>query len=98
MPESSLSSANLDPRRRKILIRAWRRGMREMDTLMGGFADAHLPTLNESDLDRFEELLELQDRDVLSWLTGEAPIPPEFDTGLLAKIKAHHTHSSPIHI
>jgi len=98
MPESTLSSAGLDPRRKQILIRAWRRGMREMDFLMGGFADANLPTLSEAELDDFEALLEVQDRDALMWLTGEAPTPPAYQTALFARLKAFHTHSSPINL
>jgi antitoxin CptB len=98
MPESTLSSANLDPRRRRILMRAWRRGMREMDYIMGGFADAHLPTLDESELDQFEALLGPPDRDVLMWLTGEAPTPDEYMTPLFRKLKAFHTHTSPINV
>ena len=98
MPESTLSSAHLDPRRRRILTRAWRRGLREMDFLMGGFADAHLPTLSEGELDDLEILLEVPDRDVLMWLTGELTTPPEFATPVFARLKAFHTHSGPINI
>ena len=98
MPESTLSSAALDTRRRKILFRCWRRGLREMDYLIGGFADAHLPTLPDADLDALETLLDEQDRDVLSWLTGEAPPPPAFETPLFAKLRAFHTHAGPIHV
>ncbi len=98
MPESRLSSADLDPRRRRALMRAWRRGMREMDFLMGGFADARLPGLSETDLDDFEALLELQDRDVLSWLTGEVALPAEHATPVFAALKAFHTHLKPINV
>jgi len=97
MPESSLSSSELDPRRRRALTRAWRRGLREMDVLMGGFADAHLPALSDADLADFEELLEVQDRVALSWLTGEATPPPQYQTPLFARLKAFHTHARPIH-
>jgi antitoxin CptB len=98
MPETTLSSAGLDPRRRRILMRAWRRGMREMDYLMGGFADANLKTLSETELDDLEALLEPADRDVLMWLTGEAATPKEFLTPVFAKLKAFHTHNGPINV
>ena len=71
MSGSMLSSAALDERRRKILFRAWRRGMREMDLVMGQFADANLPAMSEADLDEFERLLEAPDPQVLAWITGE---------------------------
>jgi antitoxin CptB len=42
MTGTTRSSADLDPRRRRILVRAWRRGIREMDLVIGGFADAEI--------------------------------------------------------
>jgi antitoxin CptB len=98
MPESTLSSANLDPRRRRILMRSWRRGLREMDYLMGGFADANLPDLSDTELDDLEKLLDEQDRDVLMWLTGEAEAPAAFQSSVFAKLKAFHTHTGPINV
>jgi antitoxin CptB len=83
-----LSSAGLDPRRRRILFRARRRGLREMDLALGAFADAHLAALTEAELAEVEAWLDLPDPDILSWLTGEAPIPPRYDTALFAKLAA----------
>ena len=58
MSGSDLSSAGLDVRRRRVLFRAWRRGLREMDLVMGRFADVNLPGMDEADLSEFERLLE----------------------------------------
>jgi antitoxin CptB len=88
MSGSMLSSAALDERRRKILFRAWRRGLREMDLVMGQFADAHLPAMSEDELDEFERLMNAPDPEVLAWITGEAPTPEEFDTPLFARLRA----------
>jgi antitoxin CptB len=87
MSGSDLSSAGLDARRRRILFRAWRRGMREMDLVMGQFADAQLPALSEAELDEFERLLDAPDPSVLAWITGEEPIPSEYDTPLFARLR-----------
>jgi antitoxin CptB len=87
MSGSRLSSAALDERRRRILFRAWRRGTREMDLVMGRFADAHLPTMSESELDAFELLLDAPDPQALAWITGEEPAPVEFDTPLLVRLR-----------
>jgi antitoxin CptB len=92
------SSADLDPRRRKILFRAWHRGMRENDLIMGGFADAHIATLTEAELDVFEGLIEVLDRDLLSWVTGEAEVPSNYDTDVFRRLKAFHQHDKPIHV
>jgi len=87
MSGSALTSAALDERRRRILFRAWRRGVREMDLIMGRFADAHLPTMNEDELDEFERLLDLPDPQVLAWVVGGEPAPREFMTPLFARLR-----------
>ena len=87
MSGSALTSAALDERRRRILFRAWRRGVREMDLIMGRFADAYLPTMNEDELAEFERLLDVPDTQALAWIVGgeQAP-PPEFLTPLFARL------------
>ncbi|MGW9328908.1 FAD assembly factor SdhE [Bosea sp. NPDC055594] len=98
MSGSTRSSADLDPRRRKILFRAWHRGMRETDLIMGRFADAEIGGLSEADLDEFERLIEVLDRDLLSWITGEAEVPENYDSVLFRRLKAFHNHTKPIHV
>jgi len=88
MSGTDLSSAGLDARRRRILFRARRRGLREMDLVMGRFADVNLPGIDEADLSEFERLLDFPDWRVLAWITGEEPTPQEFDTPLLARLRA----------
>jgi antitoxin CptB len=96
-PLPNASRAELDLRRRRILFRSWHRGMREMDLILGGFAEAKLAELSEAELDDFEILLEAQDRDVFGWVTGEFETPASFSTVLFEKICAFHTHLKPIH-
>ncbi|MGO4738446.1 succinate dehydrogenase assembly factor 2 [Bosea sp. 2KB_26] len=98
MSGSSRTSADLDPRRRKILFRAWHRGMRETDLIMGRFADAEIGALSDVELDEFEQLIEVLDRDLLSWITGEAAVPENYDTAVFRRLKAFHNHSKPIHV
>ena len=98
MTGSARSSADLDPRRRRILFRAWHRGTREMDLLMGRFADAHIDRLDDAELDIFEALIEVPDRDLFAWLTDAAPVPDNYDTPLYRSVKAFHTHLGPIHV
>jgi antitoxin CptB len=92
-----MSDLDLDARRRRARVRAWRRGMREMDLVMGGFADAHLADLAEPELAEFERLLDASDRDVFSWISGELPLPAEHDGPVFRRLKGFHTHSGPIH-
>ena len=72
-------TAPLDIRRKRLRYRAWHRGTREADLLLGSFADAHLAAFDEARLDRFEALLECLDADLYDWIAGCAAPPPERD-------------------
>ena len=80
MTGSSISSAGLDERRSRVLFRAWRRGTREMDLLVGRFADHALAGLSETDLGDFERLIEVPDADLFGWATGASAVPLNYDT------------------
>jgi antitoxin CptB len=97
MSGTTRSSADLDPRRKRTLFRAWHRGMREMDLIMGRFADAEIGEMSEEDLAEFERLIEVQDRDLLSWITGEAETPSNYESAVFARLREFHRHDSPIH-
>jgi len=86
-----------DMRRRRIRVRAWRRGLREMDILMGRFVDARVEALPAEALDELESLLDLPDEAVFRWLSGAEPAPAEHDSPLLRQIIAFHRHDGPIH-
>ena len=87
MTGTARSSEGLDTRRRKLLFRCWHRGMREMDLIMGRFADAAVEQLTSDELAEFEHLMEVPDRELLAWITGEADVPPEYDTGLVRRLR-----------
>jgi len=89
--------STLSARQRRILFRSWHRGMREVDLLLGRFVDANIASLCESKLDDYERLLEAQDRDIFSWLTGEAETPDAYNTPVFRIIRAFHSHAGPIH-
>jgi antitoxin CptB len=86
------TSDGLDPRRRKLLFRCWHRGMREMDLIMGRFADSALAGLSDAELADFERLIELPDRDLLAWVTGEANVPADVDTAVFRRMRDFHHH------
>lgn len=98
MSGTTRTSADLDVRRRRILFRAWHRGIREMDLILGRFADAHIGELSEAEVDEFEQLIDAQDHDVFSWISGENPVPAAYDTPIYRRVKAFHTHGAPIHV
>jgi len=86
------TSDGLDLRRRKLLFRCWHRGMREMDLIMGRFADSALEELSDAELADLERLIELPDRDLLAWVTGEADVPADVDTVLFRRMCDFHKH------
>ncbi len=77
-------------RRRRLVFRAWHRGMREVDLLLGRFADASVPKMAEAELSAFEAILDVPDREILAWVTGEAAVPPEHDTTFVRQLIAFH--------
>jgi antitoxin CptB len=90
--------SNTEIRRRRLRFRAWHRGIREMDLLMGAFADARLAGLDEHELGLFEKLMDLPDQEVFAWLTGQLPVPELHDTSLFRKLKRFHNHARPLHV
>ena len=84
------SSEGLDVRRRQILFRAWRRGVREMDLIVGRFADARIAVLDGLELDDFERLMEAPNASLYAWVTGAEPIPPDYDTSVLRQLMSFH--------
>jgi antitoxin CptB len=87
MSGTTISSDGLDARRRRLLFRAWHRGMREVDLITGRFADAHIGTLSESEVDEFERLMEVPEPELLAWVMGAETIPARYDTMLFRKMR-----------
>ncbi len=77
-----------DTRLKKIGFRAWHRGFREADLILGAFADLRLPTMTDAELDLFETLLEEADHDIYDWIVERKPTPPQFDSVIMNEIKA----------
>ena len=75
----------LENTRKRLKFRAWHRGTREMDILVGCFADAHVEGFDARDLKAFEELLTCNDPDVYDWYIGAKPVPAADDSAVLQK-------------
>jgi antitoxin CptB len=88
MTGSTRSSGGLDERRRRLLFRCWHRGTREMDLILGRFADAEIASLGDDELAQLERLIEVPDPDLYAAVTGDKPLPPEFANGLFERIKS----------
>jgi antitoxin CptB len=94
MTGSTRSSDGLDERRRRLLFRSWHRGTREADLIMGRFADVHIGTLTDAELDEYEHLLGALEAELLAWLTGTGAVPPEHDTAMFRRVRDFHFQGS----
>jgi antitoxin CptB len=83
----SAASGMEDTRLKRLRFRAWRRGFREADLILGPFADSHAHLLTDTEVAAFERLLDRTDHDVYGWIVegGDAPTPAEID--LIARIR-----------
>jgi antitoxin CptB len=88
MTGSTRSSGGLDDRRKRLLFRCWHRGTREMDLILGRFADAEIAGLAEDELAELELLIEVPDPDLYAVLTGNAQPAAEYAGGLFQRIKS----------
>jgi antitoxin CptB len=88
MTGTTRSSSGLDDRRKRLLFRCWHRGTREMDLILGRFADAEIADLTGDELDQLEQLIDVPDPDLYAALTGNVPLAPEYTSGLFDRIKS----------
>ena len=79
-----------EARRRKLSFRAWRRGFKEADIVLGHFADDNLAAMSDADLDIFEVLLEVPDHDLYGWIIQRDPTPPEFQSEIMKRLNAFY--------
>jgi antitoxin CptB len=78
-----------DIRLRRLRMRSWHRGIREMDLVLGGFADGALPGLAPEALDAYEALLVENDHDIYGWIAGRAEAPAGHAV-IVGRIRAFH--------
>lgn len=90
MTGTTRSSSGLDARRRRLLFRSWRRGMKETDLILGPFADAMIDRLSDAELDDYERLMQVPDADLYRWVAfGEAP-PREYQGAVFSHLCTFH--------
>jgi antitoxin CptB len=69
---------------RRLKLRSMRRGIKEMDLILGGFATHGLDTLSDDELAVYDEMLSENDHDMYQWASGQCAAPDKF-SGLIAK-------------
>jgi antitoxin CptB len=75
-------SENREIRLKRLRLRSWRRGLKEMDLLLGTFADEKMASLSDEELDAHEALMSEHDQDLLVWFTGQQNTPEELKMAL----------------
>lgn len=76
---------------KRLMLRSWRRGMKEMDIILGRYADAKLGTLNLEECTLYEEMMEENDQLLYLWITKkDAEDVPEKYRVLFEDIRAFH--------
>lgn len=78
-----------EDRFKRLKIRCWRRGTKEMDLLFGKYADAGLADLSDPELDAFEDLMEENDNDLYLWISGASPVP-DHHVPAVERVRAFH--------
>lgn len=77
-------------RLKRIAFRAWRRGFREADLILGPFSDRYCPQMTTGELDAFETLLDQLDHDLYDWLAGRRPVPDALNTPVFRALQDFH--------
>ena len=73
-----MTTTDIEQRRKRLRFRSWHRGTKELDLLIGNFADRHLAAFDAGQLDLFEALLRVPDPEIYAWLTGRGEPPPDY--------------------
>jgi antitoxin CptB len=81
-----------ETRLKRLRFRAWRRGFREADLILGPFADSHAHLLTDPQVAALEALLDQPDHDVYGWIVGSEPAPAPFETDLIVLIRSFQAH------
>ncbi len=77
----------LDDRRRRLLFRAWHRGIKELDLIFGNFVEAHVNEFTAEDCHWFESLFEERDQEILEWITKDANVPEKFHGTMMRRLQ-----------
>ncbi len=78
---------NRADRLKRLRFRAWHRGTKEADLMIGGFFDRYGADWSEAEIDWYERFLEEQDVDIMAWAIGTQPVPKRFEGAMIQKLK-----------
>ena len=85
MPDP-VTNDNISIIRKRLIFRSWHRGTREIDLLLGKFADSFVPQFDAEALALYDRFLNNSDPDIYNWLTGQEPVPPAEDNAVVKQL------------
>ncbi len=80
---------SLEKKRKRLIFRSWHRGMKEMDQIMGSFANDYVPNFSEAELDQYEEVLQNSDPELYDWICRRVEPPANKRSDLLEKLLSY---------
>lgn len=83
------NTENIENRRKRLIFRSWHRGTREMDLIMGSFAQSHVPGMDADALTQYEALLNVPDPDLYEWYSGQKEVQGFPDCVVLTQFLRH---------
>ena len=79
-------SENIEEKRKRLVFRSWHRGTREIDLILGRFADAHLAEFSAEQLAEYDEFLSNSDPDIFNWISAKESVPANKNSELISEI------------
>ena len=76
----------LENKRKRLIFRSWHRGTKEMDQILGAFANKYVPEFSEAELDLYAQLLENSDPELYDWICGRVDVPANKNSEILEKL------------
>ena len=77
---------DLEIRRKRLRYHSWHRGTKELDLVLGQFAERHLPAMSEAEMNLYEAILDENEHDIYAWLAGREAVPSAHDNHIMRMI------------
>ncbi len=84
-----MDETDMTIRRKRLVYRANYRGFKEADMILGGFAKANIESMTDAEVIMFEDLLGAKDHDIYAWIMQTLPVPANYDTPLLKRLRTY---------
>ena len=85
-----MQETDMTIRRKRLVYRANYRGFKEADMILGGFAKANIDKMTDAEVIMFEDLLSAKDHDIYAWIMETLPVPANYDTPLLKRLRDYN--------